>query len=166
VARALPASAWRSITWRDGSKGKLRSRFAAVRIWPATDLCAGREAEPESTLLIEWPAGEAAPTGYWLSALPADTPLKTLVQWAKRRHWIEQNYEEMKDELGLDHFEGRSWRGWHHHVTLTLRAFAFLVAEGYRHKKGAVCLDPAPSSLSYMGRRPVYGQACEAGRVV
>lgn len=135
LARSLPRSAWKSVSWRAGSKGCLKSRFAAVRVWPAADLLQGGEAEPESWLLIEWPEGKDAPTDYWLANVPADTPLRTLVQWAKRRHWIEQNYEELKEEVGLDHFEGRSWRGWHHHVTLTLIAFAFLVAEGFREKK-------------------------------
>lgn len=142
LARSLPRSAWKSVSWRQGSKGCLRSRFAAVRVWPAADVLAGGDAEPESWALIEWPDGEDAPTDYWLANLPADTPLRTLVQWGKRRHWIEQNYEELKEEVGLDHFEGRSWRGWHHHVTLTLIAFAFLVAEGFAIKKTG-CLDLA-----------------------
>lgn len=142
LARSLPRSAWKSVSWREGSKGCLRSRFAAVRIWPATTLLEGGEAEPESWLLIEWPDGEKAPIKYWLANLPADTLLRTLVQWAKRRRWIEQNYEELKEEVGLDHFEGRSWRGWHHHVTLTMIAFAFLVAEGFCIKKTG-CLDAA-----------------------
>ena len=142
LARSLPRSAWKSVSWRAGSQGCLRSRFAAVRGWPAKAVLEGGEAEPESWLLIEWPDGEKAPVKYWLANLPAETPLRTLVQWAKRRRWIEQNYQEWKDEVGLDHFEGRSWRGWHHHVTLTMIAFAFLVAEGFRVKKTA-CLDAA-----------------------
>ena len=142
LARSLPRAAWKSVSWRQGSTGCLRSRFAVLRIWPAATLLQGGETEPESWLLMEWPDGEDAPTDYWLSTLPADTPLRTLVQWGKRRHWIEQNYEELKEEVGLDHFEGRSWRGWHHHVTLTFIAFAFLVAEGFRVKKTA-CLDAA-----------------------
>lgn len=143
LARSLPRSAWRTVSWRTGSKGALRSRFAALRLWPAADLLSGGEAEPESWILIEWPRGEESPTRYWVSNLPADTPLRELVKWAKRRHWIEQNYEELKQEVGLTHFEGRSWQGWHHHVTLTMIAFAFLVAEGF-HVKKTGGLDASP----------------------
>ncbi len=135
VAQALPKSAWHTVTWRDGSKGKLTSRFAAVRVWPAHDTQAGQAAEPESWLVIEWPRGAAAPTGYWLSNLSSSSTIRVLVRWAKRRRWVEQNYQELKEEIGLDHFEGRSWQGWHHHVTLTMLAYAFLVAERYREKK-------------------------------
>lgn len=143
LARSLPRSAWKSVSWRAGSQGCLKSRFAAMRVWPAATLLEGGEAEPESWLLMEWPEDAKAPIKYWLSNLPAAAPLRTLVQWAKRRRWIEQNYEELKQEVGLAHFEGRSWQGWHHHVTLTMLAFAFLVAEGFRIKKTG-SLDLAP----------------------
>jgi SRSO17 transposase len=145
LALSLPRSAWRSVSWRKGSRGCLMSRFAALRLWTAADLLSGGEAEPESWILIEWPEGEKSPTDYWVSNLPAETPLRELVRWAKRRHWIEQNYEELKQEIGLNHFEGRSWRGWHHHVTLTMIAFAFLVSEGFRAKKKNRGLDASQS---------------------
>jgi SRSO17 transposase len=95
----------------------------------------GAVREPMQWLLIEWPADEPEPPKYWLSTLPADTTLADWVWWAKLRWWVEQNDQPLKDELGLDHFEGRTWAGWHHHVTLTLIAFDFLVLEMLRSKK-------------------------------
>jgi hypothetical protein len=92
---SLPATAFREISWREGTDRKLRSSFAAVRVRPA---------------LIEWPRGEAEPTRYWMSTLPVDTKLKALIKMAKHRWIIERNYEELKRELGLGHFEGRTWR--------------------------------------------------------
>jgi SRSO17 transposase len=91
--------------------------------------------EPVIWLLIEWPAGAKEPTKYWLSNLSDEASLRELVYWAKIRWWVEQNYQQLKDDLGLDHFEGRSYNGWHHHVTLTMIAFGFLVMEGFRVKK-------------------------------
>ena len=92
-------------------------------------------------MLIEWPPDAQDPTKFFLSNLPETTSLRELVYWAKIRWWIEQGYEQGKDELGLDHFEGRSWRGWHHHMTLTMIALTFLVLEGVRQKK-AYWVDP------------------------
>jgi len=92
---------------------------------------------PEQWLLIEWPRGEAAPTKYWLSTLPAETPLKDLVRMAKQRWIIERDYEELKQELGLGHYEGRGWRGFHHHATLCIAAYGFLVAERNRFSPSA-----------------------------
>jgi SRSO17 transposase len=129
---------FRKVTWREGSKGKMASRFAAWRVRPAHKLSAGKEPLATCWLLVEWPAGEAAPTKYFFSNLPEGTSLKQLVRTAKGRWWVEHSYKELKDELGLDHFEGRSWRGWQHHVTLVLLAYAFLVLQRRqrRGKKG------------------------------
>jgi SRSO17 transposase len=80
-------------------------------------------------LLIEWPEGEKAPTKYWLSTLPEDTTLEVLVDTTKLRWRIERDYEELKSELGLAHFEGRGWRGFHHHATLCIAAYGFLIRE-------------------------------------
>lgn len=113
----------------------MRGRFAALRVQPAHDTLHGGEDEPACWLLIEWPPDQQEPTKYWLSNLSEDAKLTDLVWVAKIRWWVEQNYAQLKDQLGLDHFEGRSWRGWHHHVTLTMIAFDFLVLEGYREKK-------------------------------
>jgi hypothetical protein len=78
---------------------------------------------------VEWPQGESAPTKYWLSTLPADTDLAPLVAAAKMRWRIERDYQELKQELGLDHYEGRGWRGFHHHMALCVAAYGFLVSE-------------------------------------
>jgi SRSO17 transposase len=130
------AGAFRAVTWREGSKGKLTSRFAAWRVRPAHRLSAGQEPLAECWLLVEWPDGQKEPAKYFFSNLPAGTSLRRLVRTAKGRWWVEHSYKEMKDELGLDHFEGRGWRGWQHHVTLVLLAYAFLVLRR-RRKKGA-----------------------------
>jgi SRSO17 transposase len=121
------AQDFRKVTWREGTKGRMSSRFAAWRVRPAHRLSDGRRPQPECWLLAEWPEGESSPTKYFFSNLPGRTSLKGLVVAAKSRWWIELSYREMKDELGLDHFEGRSWRGWYHHVTLVMLAYAFLV---------------------------------------
>ena len=132
------AGAFRKVTWREGSKGKMSSRFAAWRVRPAHQLSAGKEPLASCWLLVEWPAGEAAPTKYFFSNLPEGTSLRQLVRTAKGRWWVEHSYKELKDELGLDHCEGRSWRGWQHHVTLVMLAYAFLVLQRRqrREKKG------------------------------
>ena len=91
---------------------------------------------PSEELLIEWPEGNKEPWRYWLSSFPPQrTSFRGLVRRAKGRFRIEQDYEEMKGEVGLDHFEGRSWQGWHHHVTLVTLAYAFLTLEKMSHKK-------------------------------
>ena len=139
IARRLPASAWRQVTWREGSKGPMTSRFAALRVQPAHGWQQGREELALVWLLIEWPAGAPAPLKYWFSDLPEATPRRTLVRWAKSRWAVEMNYREMKDHLGLDHFEGRGYVGWQHHVTLVMLAFAFLLSERLHRKKGRCC---------------------------
>lgn len=120
------AGDFRAVTWRRGSKGRMAGRFAAWRVRPAHKLSSGREPLAACWLLAEWPDGAEAPTKYFFSNLPPETSLKRLVATAKSRWWVEHSYRELKDELGLDHFEGRSWRGWHHHVVLVLMAYAFL----------------------------------------
>jgi SRSO17 transposase len=129
LALQLPSRRFRTLTWREGTNQALSSRFAAVRV-----RCAHRdywraERHPEQWLLIEWPQGEAEPTKYFLSTLPLDTPIKELVRLAKLRWRIERDYQELKQELGLGHFEGRSWRGFHHHATMCIAAYAFLLAQ-------------------------------------
>ena len=117
----------------------IRDRFAAWRVRPAHKLSAGKEPLGACWLVAEWPEGEAEPTKFFFSNLPEATSLRSLVRAAKGRWWVEHSYKEMKDELGLDHFEGRSWRGWQHHVTLVMLAYAFLVLRRRqrRGKKGA-----------------------------
>ncbi len=137
LAQALPASAWRKCTWREGAKKKLSSRFAAVRVRPAHRDNERAEPYPEEWLLMEWPKKESEPTKYWLSTMPADTTRKALVKRAKHRWIIERDYEEMKQELGLGHYEGRGWRGFHHHATLCTAAYGFLIAERSRFSPSA-----------------------------
>ena len=137
LARSLPASAWKAVTWREGTRKALRSRFAAVRIRPAHRDYWSREPRAEEWLLIEWPKPEKEPTKYWLSTLSAHTKLRDLVRLAKHRWIIERDYEELKQELGLGHYEGRGWRGFHHHATLCTAAYGFLVAERSRFSPSA-----------------------------
>jgi SRSO17 transposase len=137
LALALPASAWKKLTWRQGVKRGLSSRFAALRVRPAHRDFERSEPFAEEWLLIEWPSGEAEPTKYWLSTLPADTKPTALVRLAKHRWIIERDYEELKQELGLGHFEGRGWRGFHHHAVLCIAAYGFLVAERSRFSPSA-----------------------------
>ena len=129
LALGLPATAWRTVTWRTGSAGAMRSRFAAVRVRAAHGDHKRSEPRAEEWLLIEWPKSESEPTKYFLSTLPAKTKLKRLVATAKLRWRIERDYEELKQEVGLDHYEGRGWRGFHHHASLCIAAYGFLVSE-------------------------------------
>ncbi len=129
LALRLAPTAWRTVSWREGSTGMMRSRFAAVRVRAAHRDYWRALPHGEQWLLIEWPKGSAEPTKYWLANLAAATPLKQLVRIAKLRWRIERDFQELKQELGLNHFEGRSWRGFHHHGTLCIAAYGFLVAE-------------------------------------
>lgn len=129
LALSLPASAWQDVTWRAGTKGDLVSRFAAQRIRPAHRDYEREEPWPELWLLIERPEDEDEPTKFWLANLPADTSIDDLVRQAKLRWRIERDYLELKQELGLGHYEGRGWRGFHHHASLCIAAYGFLVAE-------------------------------------
>jgi hypothetical protein len=114
---------------REGTRGALVSRFAALRVRPSHRYYWRAEPWPQEWLLIEWPEGEKEPTRYWLSTLPADTPIATLVDTAKLRWRIERDFQDLKQEIGLDHYEGRGWRGFHHHAALSIAAYGFLVAE-------------------------------------
>jgi SRSO17 transposase len=134
LAEGLAANAWQAVTWREGVAEPLASRLAAVRVRPAHRDHARSEPRPEEWLLVEWPEGEPAPTKFWLSTLPADTAPADLIRGrlvylAKLRWLIERDYLELKQELGLGHYEGRGWRGFHHHAALCIAAYGFLVAE-------------------------------------
>ncbi len=127
LALSLPKHAWRTITWREGTADRLRSRFARIQVRTAPIRGAARRAE--ETLLIEWPEGEAEPTKYWLSTLDKNISFRRLVDIAKMRWRIERDYQELKQEIGLGHYEGRGWPGFHHHGTLCIAAYGFLVSE-------------------------------------
>ena len=134
LAYSLPAEAWQNIAWREASADWLSSRFARVRVRAAhRDAAARRQpavrSRAEEWLLIEWPADERDPTKYWLATLPEDITFDCLVDFAKLRWRIERDYQDLKQEVGLDHFEGRRWRGFHHHATLCIAAYGFLISE-------------------------------------
>src|SRR6185295_4992014 len=129
LALGLPKRAWRTIGWREGSTERLSSRFARLRVRVAHRDYNLTEGRAEEWLLIEWPKGEDAPTKYWLSTLPQDITFHSLVDMTKLRWRIERDYQELKQEVGLGHFEGRGWRGFHHHATLCIAAYGFLIAE-------------------------------------
>jgi SRSO17 transposase len=137
LALSLPAGAWKNISWRQGVGKKLASRFAALRVRPAHRDYWRAEPHAEEWLLIEWPADETEPAKYWFSTLPSDLRVTELVHRAKHRWIIERDYEELKQELGLGHFEGRGWRGFHHHATLCIISYGFLVAERSRFPPSA-----------------------------
>jgi SRSO17 transposase len=125
LAVGLPRRAWQTIGWREGACERLTSRLARLRVRAAR----GGKLRTEEWLLIEWPKGEKEPTKYWLSTLPQDIAFERLVDLAKLRWRIERDYQELKQELGLGHFEGRGWRGFHHHATLCIAAYGFLISE-------------------------------------
>ena len=147
IARELPTRAWRQITWREGTRGTMQGRFARVAVWAShgyTQRQHGGERARE-WLFVEWPKDKDAPTDYWLAHLGGGTrtpTLKALVGLARERWRVEQDYRELKDELGLDHFEGRSWQGWHHHVALTCLAHLFLQGERTRPTAGGTQKKP------------------------
>lgn len=155
LAIGLPAAAWRKVRW--GKNLALSGRFARVRVRPAhrTHL---REVLPEPQwLLIEWPDGAKEPDHYWLSNLPGSITLRSLVRLAKLRWRIERDYQELKQEVGLGHFEGRSWRGFHHHASMSIAAYGYLMAERLRRqrrskKNRGVLLDIRPLPPDYVPR--------------
>lgn len=140
LARTLPQKIWRNVTWRQGSHGTLSSRFARVRV-RAAHLDRIRQ---EEWLLIEWPADQSEPTHYWLSTLPTKMPFKHLVANAMGRWMIERDYQELKSELGLSHYEGRNWRGFHHHASLCIAAYGFLMIERLSGKKNSARFKESP----------------------
>jgi SRSO17 transposase len=149
LARALPARCYRTLTWREGTNAALRSRFARVRVRAAQ----ANRARAEEWLLIEWPHGEAQPTHYFLSTLPADISFKALVDTVKMRWRIERDYRELKQELGLGHYEGRNWRGFHHHASLCIAAYGFLMLERLAgFKKNAARLEAPALSEGFHPR--------------
>ena len=137
LAHALPQSAWQSIQWREGSNTALTGRFAALRVRCAGGHKARARLLPEQWLLIQWPADQPEPEKYWLSTLPASSTLIELVKAAHQRWRIERDYQDLKQDLGLGHYEGRGWRGFHHHASLSIAAYGFLMSQ--RLQAGATC---------------------------
>jgi len=150
VARSLPAQKFRRVTWREGAAAPLSSRFAAVRVRAAHRA----KLHDEQWLLIEWPQAQAEPRHYWFSTLSASTPIKTLVATAQGRWRIERDYQELKSELGLHHYEGRNWRGFHHHASLCIAAYGFLMCErlsGLKKNRGRFKTPTVPEDFRPRG---------------
>lgn len=130
---ALGIKAFRRVTWREGTNGKLSSHFCFRRVQVAHDDGIPETVREPVWLMMEWLDGQPAPTKFILTTLPRRLSKKEIVRLIKERWRTERVYEEMKGELGLDHFEGRSFAGWHHHVSVVLSCFAFVVAERVQH---------------------------------
>lgn len=129
LAVSLPSQDYCSVTWREGSNTDLSSRFAAIRVCPAHRDYLGTEMRAKEWLLIEWPEGDAEPLKYFFSTAPDDATLEQIVFVTKMRWRIERDYQELKQEFGLGHYEGRGWRGFHHHATLCIAAYGFLTTQ-------------------------------------
>jgi SRSO17 transposase len=129
LALSLPAQAFHTISWREGTNEPLSGRFAALRVRHAGGNAGKARLRPLQWLLIEWPADLAEPSKYCLSTLPEETPLNELVSAAHQRWRIERDYQDLKQDFGLGHYEGRGWLGFHHHATLSIAAYGFLMAE-------------------------------------
>src|SRR5215470_12486712 len=155
LALGLPKRAWRTVAWRAGTNKKLRSRFARMRVRVAP--IRGESRFAEETLLIEWPKGEAKPTKYWLATVDPEMPLRELVDLAKLRWRIEHDYRDLKQEIGLGHYEGRGWTGFHHHGTLCIASYGFLISERERippsgpHSAPRIEKSPVPSDYRPRG---------------
>jgi SRSO17 transposase len=158
LAFALKRSAWKKVAWREGTNKILSSRFARVRVRVAHRDYLRTRLREEQWLLIEWPAKKAEPTKYWLSNLPADLSISDMVNTAKMRWRIEQDYHELKQEFGLSHYEGRGWTGFHHHATLCIAAYGFLTAQRLKHASKKNSDRPAafalPEDYKPRGSRP------------
>jgi len=155
LALSLPREAWQTITWREGTAVWLSSRFARQRVRPAHRDTKLREPRAEEWLLIEWPENETEPTKYWLATLPEEISFEGLVDLVKLRWRIERDYQELKQELGLGDYEGRGWRGFHHHATLCIAAYGFLIAErGALPPSGPGSSTPLSRSAIPEGYRP------------
>lgn len=162
LAQELPPDVWQNVTWREGTNVDLASRFAALRVRPASRDYNLTRPRAEEWLLIEWPEGDAEPHKYWLSTLPADMPLRDLVATTKLRWRIERDYRELKQELGLGHYEGRGWRGFHHHASLCIAAYGFLLSEREAIPPSAPTRpEDGQDSLVPRGPRP-HESACPA----
>lgn len=144
LAQDLPVDMWKTIAWREGTNVELASRFAAVRIRVASRDYDLTQPRAEEWFLVEWPEGDDEPLKYWLSTLPATTTLQDLVFATKMRWRIERDYRDLKQELGLGHYEGRGWRGFHHHASLCIAAYGFLISERETIP---------PSGLAFTGNR-------------
>ena len=153
IAQALPAESYRTVSWREGTNARLCSRFARVRVRAAH----GEVLRAAEWLLIEWPCGEAQPTKYFLCTLPEEVSFEQLVDTVKMRWRIERDYQELKQELGLGHYEGRNWRGFHHHASLCIAAYGFLMLErlsGFKKNAARLQAPALPEAFRPRGAQP------------
>jgi SRSO17 transposase len=134
LAQQLPLTAWHTMSWREGTNDALSGRFAATRVRSARLDYRRTQERAEQWLLIEWPEGRSEPERYWLATLPANASLQQLVETAKMRWRIERDYQELKQEFGLGHYEGRGWRGFHHHATLCIAVYGFLMTHRLKRR--------------------------------
>lgn len=134
LAMALPPQTWSAVTWREGTNSELSGRFTALRVRPAHRDYLGTEMRPEEWLLMEWPEGDDEPAKYFLCTAPPQATLEQMVFVTKMRWRIERDYQDLKQEFGLGHYEGRGWRGFHHHATLSIAAYGFLMAQRLKNK--------------------------------
>lgn len=155
LARSLPLRRFRRYTWRDGTRRKLHSRFAFERVVPFHDDGTDPAHREDVWLVIEWPEGESEPADYWFSTAPRTTAKKHLVRTLKERYRTERTYEDLKGELGLDHFEGRSYAGWHHHVSCVLACNAFIQSERLRRAPPSAVWAHLAESLGIQTRAPL-----------
>ena len=155
LVASLGRGGFKKVTWRAGTKGPMSSNFAALRVRSAEGRTKGKVPGEIEWLLCEWPHREKHPTKFYLSTLSARTSIKELVRVVKLRWRIERDYQEMKGELGLDHFEGRTWPGFHHHTTLCSVAYAFLALRRALFPPVQSALDDRNSAARTAGSHPV-----------
>ncbi|HLO93684.1 MAG TPA: IS701 family transposase [Burkholderiaceae bacterium] len=148
--------ALQTVSWQNLGAPERHSRFGALRVQPAAGHCQGQPPEPEQWLLWEWPEGQELPEHYWLSTVPQDTPLERLVYLTKLRWRVERDYQELKEEVGLDHYEGRTWAGLHHHLVLCTVAHSFLMLQRAKWHRAAESAAPSAtkSQPSQRKKRP------------
>ncbi len=155
LACSIPYEQYQTVTWRDGSRGIQRSKFVALRVCPAENYRRGKAKPPQAThwLVCQWPREKDSPAKFWLSNLPETTSLVSLVRFAKLRWRVERDYQELKQEIGLDHFEGRGWLGFHHHASLCAVAHAFLALQRALFPPESLALDAADGAPTASSRR-------------
>jgi SRSO17 transposase len=165
LAVSLGIRHYRKVTWRQGSKKPMWSWFASCRVVPCHDDGSEPAEREQLWLLIEWPPNETEPTKFTLATLGPRTSMKELARVTKERWRTERVYEDLKGEVGLDHFEGRRYRGWHHHVSVALCCYAFVVAEqarsfppsGERARRGRSHGDATRAPLRGLVHHPAAG---------